>query len=712
MSQALDVDGNALLEKYGSSQKKKQRLRKNVQLLFLGLSAEETAPLITLLRTSRISPRGKQVNTEQEFLDALSERSWDLILCTVDRDRFTARHAANHLKRLDKDIPIIQIIPSSDSQLLLQGLKNHLQAVVPLDEKELVLINVRRELDNLDSRRRLRKTEAALAEAGKRNLQLMRSSKHAIVCCTGKKISFVNESFLELFGYESSDQVCDKELVERFSYEERPEFVEQLNALQHDESREAILQLTAQRTDRSAFTANIEMSAIEYEGKQTTRILFRVDDHHVGYQSSEQLDPISGLFNKEHLNKQLEQTVQHALRGGHDCSLVHLKLDAFANIQQQFGNDNGEQLIRDTASLLSKSVNKAHPISHPTEDAFVIIFNDPSIDNAQNFAQCLCNKIAQKLSLTADDQHKVTCSIGIALINDNAPPIHELLSRAEGAALSLTEEGGSGNGVHIHTPEVTSAQQQSDELANIRKAIEDKAFKLLFQPIVSVTSEDTEAQHYEALLRLVGDEDNEISPSEFMSALNDAKTALKVDRWVIEHCLRHLKRSLNSNQGNTLFINISAHTLEDKKILPWLAETLRRNKIPGERLIFQISENDISLLPKQAQNFTDRLQSMHCGVCIKHFGSSAQDSGILRKVRADYIKLDGSYIQELGNNSLQDEQFFTLIEELEALEKTTIAPLVECTKAMATLWKAGVDYVQGYYLQPPRESMDYDFFAE
>lgn len=712
MSQALDVDGNALLEKYGSGQKKRQRLRKNVQLLFLGLSAEETAPLITLLRTSRISPRGKQVNSEQEFLEALSERSWDLILCTVDRDKFTARHAASHLKRLDKDIPIIQIIPSSDSQLLLQGLKNHLQAVVPLDEKELVLINIRRELDNLDSRRRLRKAEAALSEAGKRNVQLMRSSKHAIVCCNEKKISFVNESFLELFGYENTDQVCDKELVERFFYEERPEFVEQLETLQREQSGEAILQLTAQRTDRSAFTANIEMSAIEYEGQRTTRVLFRVDDHHIGYQNSDELHPISGLFNKEYMQKQLEKNIQLALRGGHDCSVMHLSLDNFAAMQQQVEHDSIEQLLRDTASLLKKSVNKAHLISHLQQQNFVIIFNDPSLENAQSFADSLRNKITSNLRLFGADDPSITCSIGIALVNDNAPPMHELLDRARVAALNLSENSGTGNGVNVHTPEVVTCQEHNDDLAYIRQAIEDKAFKLLFQPIVSLTSEDTHAQHYEVLLRLLGDEENEISPSEFMSALNDAKTALKVDRWVIEHGLRHLKRSLKSNQNNTLFINISAHTLEDKKILPWLAEALRRNNIPGEHLIFQISESDISLVPKQAQQFTDRLQSMHCGVCIKHFGSSAQDSGILRKVRADYIKIDGSYVQELGNNANQDEQFFALIEELEALEKTTIAPLVESTKAMAALWKAGVDYVQGYYLQPPREAMDYDFFAE
>ena len=359
MPEVLEIDGNALLEKYGNGQRR-QRLRKNVQLLFLGLTAEETAPLITLLRTSRISPRGKQVNSEQEFLDALSERSWDLILCTIDRDEFTSKHAVSHLKRLDKDIPVIQIIPSSDSQLLLQGLKNHLQAVVPLDEKELVLISIRRELDHLDYRRRLRKAEASLAEETKRSQQLMDSSRNAIGCCHDGKLSYVNESFCELFGIENKDKALGKNLAEFFTYEDRHEFTEQLQLIERQESNDLLVQLTAQRSDRSEFAANLELAPIEIKDALGVRAIFRVDEHNVSHLLSEDLDFVSGLFNKDHLQKQLEQITQKALRGGHDCSLIYIELDQLDQIKAKFGHEGSDQLIRDVSALLQKKVNKAN----------------------------------------------------------------------------------------------------------------------------------------------------------------------------------------------------------------------------------------------------------------------------------------------------------------------------------------------------------------
>lgn len=712
MSQVIEVDDSTTLEQYGTNPPRKQRLRRNVQLLFLGLSAEETAPLITLLRTSRISPRGKQVNNETEFLSALSERSWDLILCTIDRGEFTSKQAISHLKRLDKDIPVIQIIPSSDSQLLLQGLKNHIQAVVPLDEKELVLINIRRELDHLDNRRRLRAAEASLAEAEKRAEKLMLSSKNAIACCDQGTLVCINESFLDLFGFESNEQVEGKPLTDFLNFEDQKKFTEQLNNMKTQHLNETELQLNVQRSDRTEFIANIELSMIERHEKPLLRVLFRVDDHHVGGLLNEDLDYISGLFNKSHLNKQLEQITQRAQRGGNDCSLLYIELDQLQQIKEKRGHEGSDQLIRDISALLHKKVNKAHLLTHPEESAFVIIFKDPHVEKAEAFAKKLCQCIAKTCATISGMEVQSTCSIGITVINDSTPPQDELLNRAKMAIADLRKEKGNGNGVKLHIPQAAIIEEKDDEYEKIRSLIDQQKFRLLYQPIVNLTSDDHNEQYYEVLLRLLDDEQNILTPGDFMTTVEDSEASIKVDRWVIEHSLIQLKRSLNQKVKNTLFINISAHVLSDTKLLTWLSGVLRKNNIPAERLVFQISESDIAISPRQAQAFTEKLQKIHCRVCIKHFGNALNANDILSMVHSDFVKLDASYTQDLNNTPELDEQFYSLIQQLGSLGKISIAPQVEDTKVMASLWKAGVDYVQGNYLQPPKEKMDYDFFAE
>ena len=86
MSDVSHIDSNSQFDNSKTTPKK--RLRKHVHIMFIGLSSEETAPIIALLRASRLSPRGKHITDEQTFLAALSDHSWDLILCTEDKGDF------------------------------------------------------------------------------------------------------------------------------------------------------------------------------------------------------------------------------------------------------------------------------------------------------------------------------------------------------------------------------------------------------------------------------------------------------------------------------------------------------------------------------------------------------------------------------------------------------------------------------------------------
>ncbi|MGH1462816.1 MAG: EAL domain-containing protein [Neptuniibacter sp.] len=687
------------------------RVRKNVQLLFLGLSAEEIAPLLALLRTSRISPRGRKINSEKSFLDSLSERSWDLILCSPTEGKFTGLQAVRHLKRLGKDIPVIQLISKADNRKQLQCLKNRINAVVPFNERELILLQVQKELENLENRRQLRKSEAALAEAEKRNIQLMESSKHAIAYCSEQLVVYANESFLDLFGEIEMEQAQSKKVSERFLQNDGAQLKDQITELQQGNYAEQFLQLTAIRSDQSEFSAHVELSSTLYKEKPVVQMLLRVDDLNIGNAYNDDLNLVSGLLNKHLLYQQLETIIQRALSGGNDCSLLYIVLDHYNPICQELRQETGDRLIRNTASLLKKLVVKPHLLFHLEDNIFAVIFFDPSVDKTQKFAARVCKRISQNKLKIANQELQSTCSIGITLINDNSPPTDEILSRAAYAARNAKEDASLGENVSLFSSS-TPFELDNDEMKRVCRAVEAKELKLLFQPVVNLANENQTEQHYEVLLRMLEEDQVEISPNDFRNAMSDPDTVIKVDRWVIERSLLLLKETLGSNQKNVLFINISVHSIEDKKLLLWLSELLEDHKIPPEQIVFQISNSDVAIAPKQARFFAKFLHKIHCRICIKHFGSAPYDREVLKKINADYIKLDGLYIQELGKDERQDEQFFQLVKGLSDTGKITIAPLVEDTRAMVTLWKAGVGYVQGYYLQPPREKMDYDFFAK
>ncbi|MGB0205120.1 MAG: EAL domain-containing protein [Neptuniibacter sp.] len=705
MSQSEQIENTRLKPVTSSSQ---QLSRKNVHLLFIGLSAEEIAPLLALLRTPRISPRGRQIKSEKQFLTSLSERSWDMVICSPKEGKFKAVDALGHIKRLSKDLPVIQLLMEADSHKQLQALQNQITAIVPLDEKELLLHQVRKELVNLEKRRQLRKTRAALAKSEKLNFQLIENSKNAIACCTNNKITYANESFLDLFGEFKESQVLNRDITERFVEKDRDIIQSRLTELNQYNAGESAIDVTGLRTDQSEFHAHLDLATTVFNGEKSIRVSLTVDDHLIDKALNEDLNLISGLLNKDYLLRQLELIIQRSLSGGNDCSLLYIVLDNYEKLNSTVIPEHRDRYIREIGTTLNKTVKHPHILAQSENNAFVVIFLDSSPEKAQRFAEKICQQINQQEIAVGEDTLHSNCSIGIALINDNSPPPSDLLTNAESAAFEAQKD--EHNAVTMFSA-TSSYELDDNEMKQVSKAVDSGNLKLLFQPVVNLTVEQPIA-HYEVLLRLLGEEETEISPNDFRNAMSDPDTAIKVDRWVIENCISALKEAPGNTPKSNLIINLSAHCIENSELLTWLTDTLKDQKIEPEQLVFQLSNSDIAMVPKKARLFAKMIHDLNCKICIKHFGTAPYDKEVLKKVDADYIKLDGLFVQELGKDKNQDNQFFTLVKSLSEMDKITIAPLVEDSKTMVNLWKAGVSYVQGYYLQQPRHQMDYDFFAE
>ena len=689
------------------SDQRRQRLRKNVQILFLGLRAEETDPIISLLRGARLAPRGRQLSTESEFIEALSERSWDLIICTSEREDFAIRQAMQHLKRFDKDIPVIQLVPHSDSRRLLQGLKANMQAVVPLDEKELLLITIRRELEHLENRRRMRLLESQLTEAEKRGRLLMERSTLAIAYFDAERLILANNAFALLFGYDTPEKLEGK-LIDQFVVpQDSNELYEQVRYFAEENLKELIFQLTGRRADDSNFNAHIELQETRINNKPCVQVIVRAESLAQSKKSFSEHDPITGLYNADFFQRRLDETIQAALPGGHDCHLFYICLNNHAIIRAQYGIDSCDHIARDLADLLKKNINPVHIKARLSENIFSVIFQDPSPDKAVLVANKLCTAITEHTTTINGINLSPSCSIGVATITDTSPGTVELIERARKAAESITTNT---NNVMFYIPDHSPTElDNSDTVSALKTAVQNQNFKLLFQPIVPL-SYNSQLSHYEALLRLLDKNQNELSPATFLDTVEISELSTTMDRWVILTCIRQLREELNKGNKHRLFISVTRKTWGDPEVLEWLAEQLREFRIPADHLVFQISESDCSSHLTGAQEFAAGLKKLHCLICIKHYGCSSNASLVLRKINADYVKLDGSFVQELATTNALDVTFERMTEALKSQGKITIAPLVENPKIMSRLWKSGVGLIQGYYLQPPREKMDYDFF--
>ncbi|MGB0664517.1 MAG: EAL domain-containing protein [Pontibacterium sp.] len=677
--------------------------------MFIGMTAQESDPIIRLLRASRMAPRGHQVNDQETFLSALSEQSWDLIFCTANQSLFPAKAAMHHLRRLGKDIPVIQLVPNADSHYQLAGLKANFQAVVPLEEKELLIVYVRRELDALEARRNLRTATSELSDIEQRYQQLLESSKTGIAFVDGETILYANESLAALVGKDSAQSLLSTDISHYLSPASRDSLKEHLQTLQKEKALKAEAKLTGLRSDDTEFECQINMRRARHKGTQCIQVSVHLDTHAQEQALQSRLDLVSGLYSAEDFNETLDQTLQAALNGGADCNLLYISLDNFFHIRSEVGTEGCDQLIRDLGQVLRKHVNSAHYSARIDDDVFAVIFKDSNPDRALELAERLRMAIEGNLSESSGTMVKATASIGVASITDNTPAKGELMERIRSTTEEVQRSDSRGNGIKLYQANDELSETQTDMIATLEDAIANSKLKLLFQPIVALSNPNNNDHHYEAFLRLLSD-GKEISPNDFQAELDQADINVKIDRWVIKESMIHLQRALKQDRKSRVFINLSSRTLKDRKTLLWFSEMLRRSGLPAKNIVFQFSESDASSFLKHAKFFAETLKRLHCQVCVKHYGTSVNSELVLTQLAPDYVKLDGSYIQELNEEESDDKAFMRMLHKLKVNDQVVIAPLVEGTKVMGTLWKAGVHFVQGHYLQAPSAGMNYEYF--
>ncbi|RDE18140.1 EAL domain-containing protein [Motiliproteus coralliicola] len=685
-----------------------QKLRQSLQLLLIGVSSDRSEPIMSLLRSSRLAPRAVLVEAGEPLEQALQAQQWDLILYQLGSEP-GLEDLGKRLNHHNKDIPVIALAENSDPQHRIEGLKLKANEVIPADQAEMAVMVIRRELYQLESRRRRRIAEFHLMETEKRCRELLHTSSEQIGFLNrNNEFIYLNPSLLKILGFEQNKETLGIELKSLVTADDQTKLADFLTGYHADDSVSKEIELTLERPDGTNFNANLVLSQSRFERTLCTQLHLDAQGEDAFIEAMAEQDLVTGLKNQFYLAKRLDQSLQSAVRTGQDANLIYISLDNFSAIKAELGVNGADTIVRDTAQLLTEQVNHAHVLCRYNLDAFVVIFGDPETDKARTLAEGIRKAIENNLSEAAGAQIQTTCSIGITPINADSASSQEVLRLAQVASESVRSKSSKGNGVNVYIPEEKS-EEEGLSVKKLRQAIKDNNLKLLFQPVVSLQGA-TDAV-YEVLLRLIDKDKHEVSPNMFLTMLDHAEVSTELDRWVIAESIRQLAEEHKKGNHNRLFINLTGRSLEDPRLLTWIRDQLKESQVPGDSLIFQFSESDASSYLKYANIFTQGLTQLHARACIKHYGSSIDSENVLRHIPAQYIKLDGSFVQELSSPD-KHEAFDKLIEPLRLGEKTIVAPLVEGTNVMSKLFLSGVQYIQGYYLQAPREKMDYDFFAD
>ncbi|PTQ87702.1 EAL domain-containing protein [Agitococcus lubricus] len=685
-----------------------------LRLLVLHQSADNTEEIIKALKNAGTPTRPQLVANIEDFEDSINSQAWDLVLSAETLSDGGYSDALQTIRNLDKDIPLIVLLNTYDEEIIVEALELGAVDAIVFNQHQHLVFCIRRELNNLYHRRAQRKAESFLKETEKRCQLLLENSRDAIAYVHDGMHIYANKAYVELFGYESGEDLEGMPVIDLVSKQDLSSFKEFLRSYSKGEKISSELKFHGMKADGDQIDAMMQLSAASYDGEPCTQIIIRRDEGDGGkalllaqqLKAVTSIDQLTGLANRQQFEEKLEETLIQARREKIQSTLFYMSMDNVPQINASAGIVGTDAVIVDLAKFLGELMPNA-AIARFSDTVFTAIINDVNTEQARTQAEKICPMVHDRLfDIPNGRTIQTSLSIGVAMIGETAPDSQELLSRAVNAAekVKLLNKG-VGNGVNIYNPAENAAANDSALRELLVEALEQNKFKILFQPLFDV--EDENAQFYEVFVRLPLADGKVMAPDEFLTVAQRYNLGSKIDRWVLINASKRLKDHLTRHAGSRLLLNLTAESLQDPSLPDLITKLTKAIDPKGQPLVIQFAENDVVTYLKQAKEHVAALKQGGCSVSITNFGCTLNPLNTLKHVDADYIKLDRSFTQDLS----QEENLDTtkqMATEINALNKQLIVSYVENAATVSKLWTMGVRYLQGYYLQPPSENLVYE----
>src|SRR5260221_2999169 len=237
----------------------------------------------------------------------------------------------------------------------------------------------------------------------------------------------------------------------------------------------------------------------------------------------------------------------------------------------------------------------------------------------------------------------------------------------------------------------------TDRAARLRRAIDKDEFALFCQPIIALSGGGGYSMG-EVLVRMREEERALLPPGEFLPVLEHYQMMPQLDRWVVRNAAKRLAAGLRLPR---LTINLSAQTLDDADLMPFVSAQLTTNGLRAEKLAFEIDESDVLNRPQEALKFSAAYQAIGGKILIDGFGRRAVTFAPLKKLQPALVKVDGSIVRKILTSEVARTKLGAIMRVGESLGYAVVAECVEDQDILLRLKSLGVGFAQGFGIPQP-----------
>ena len=410
-------------------------------------------------------------------------------------------------------------------------------------------------------------------------------------------------------------------------------------------------------------------------------------------------DPLTGLYNRTYIQQELERLSKENGFRNSVFTVLFIDVDNFKFINDTYGHDTGDMVLKEIADRLNTSkLKKLHHSARLGGDEFILVLIDIDKEGSEQLAQDLQSRLSAPF-LVHNLEMFLTFSMGIACFPEDSENIEEIFQNSDIAMYQAKQNGKN----QIRSYSQSSRQSLLSSLKmeqDLRKALIHEEFELVYQPQVDVTSKKIVG--LEALLRWNHPESGMVPPDVFIPIAERIGLIVPLGEWVLQESCRICKKWQKSCfPGLRIAVNVSPVQFQDFHFVRTVLNALHAAELPSSSLELEITERIALVHSETITQKLRELKDMGIRLALDDFGSGYSSLNYLVRYPIDVLKIDKAFVHSLSDDSNHTVLMETLIELAHRLQLEVVAEGVEDIEQYFFCQSHACDMVQGYFMGRP-----------
>jgi len=414
-------------------------------------------------------------------------------------------------------------------------------------------------------------------------------------------------------------------------------------------------------------------------------------------------DSLTKLPNRSLLYANAQQALQAAQKDNTKLAFLFLDVDRFKSINDSFGQSVGDQLLTSIAAKFSSKNQQINLTGRLSGDEFVIVSRYQSQQHLNNFIEELRQEITLPLSLDGNDIFP-TMSIGISTYPEDGDSVDTLIYRSN-MAMCQAKDSGRGRFSYFSLDLNQLAQEKQKLEIELEKAIKHDQLQLHYQPQISM--ENGSIYGLEALARWKHKTLGDIPPAKFIPIAEECGLIGDLSKWAIHNACKHIsmwrKKGLNIAY---ISVNLSPLNFHNMELCDFISHQLRKYNLSSSDLILELTEGVLLDTNPSTMRVLLDIHEAGIGFSMDDFGTGYSSLSYLQKIPIKELKLDRSFVQDLGDDCTSQALSKAVIQIGKSLNINVVAEGIENERQVKILKQQGYHIAQGFYFCKPLSSED------